>query len=761
MRKLFGSCKNMPALKSNLKNKKGHKKISLSLLASYLIIMAAPTIAIIIIYFMARSALLDVQKEKAHRLLSESVITFDQNMEEIKNVGSFVAGNNDLRNFQKDSYKMTKEQKFYALYLFTSSYPNYLMMNQAIGNVYILIKDAGYIVQVPAVVPDTKAGLGSLTSFRGKSFQKPIDKFSEEYIYGTYIPFKEQKGNWNQSEIALVQSLPKLTEQSKEGAVVITLDKKNLDSVMKHALIDSRGMAFIIDGHDEIISSAGAKSGSTGTKWSEYGRIHRVRQNYYVDKLSSDYKGWKVITVTPKGALLSKIDNIKYIIIVLCLISVGIGVVICFMFWYRRKSMVQRYLVCAEGMETDNWQTGSFWGSLNHFLDSVENLQTTVTRQQRIVQKEILRKLLYGSYDSREELETDIGAEEVLCHAACFYVVRIELKDTFKENLYDSKIRLSEDIQFHFAKYMNHVHWIYGMSHLSYAIIIAHEGRLKAEAVKKEFEKWNYLLYKEKAIPIFTGISSSKKDIMQLSCAFEEASGIVEYAGFMGIHAPLLKADIPERKEMAVFSIDMEMQLEQTIRNGTQEGLEKILEDVGEYYLNCFQEFSAMQHMLEILRCTVMRSLEKGKKGGPFDQILKDVQKAERPEEIFEQIRRAKQYFLGSQKAIDDEQELLMKKRLEELIDKNYVNSAFNLANLSDEVGVSERKLYKEFKEYFGVSFSEYLERIRIHNAGDFLKKGMAVKEVAQAVGYGSDYSFRRAFRRVTGLAPSQFKKML
>lgn len=759
LKKLFCNCKKWLAVKSNLQKLKGHKKISLSLFASYLIIMAAPTIAIIIIYFMARSALLDVQKEKAHRLLSESVITFDQNIEEIKNVGSFVAGNNDLRDFQKECCDMTQSQKFYALYLFARSYPNYPMMNQAIGNVYILIDDADYIVQVPAVVPDTKAGLSSLTSFQHDLFKKLMDK-PEKYSYGKYIYYKAGEDVKNQSEIAFVQSLPEITEQSKKGIVVITLDKKNLDSLLEHALLDTKGgYAFIVDEHDKIIGSIGNTDPKV-TYWDTYKQTYNLEQKYYIDTCSSAYSGWKLITATPKEALLSKIDNIKYIIIVLCIISVGIGVLICFIYWYRRKSMVQRYLVCVEGMDTGK-EAGSFWGSLNHFLDSVESLQTKVTRQQRIVQKEILRKLLYGNYDSKTELEADMGEEgKLLYRAGHFYIVRIELKDTLSENPYDSKMKLAESIQFHFVKYLNRVHWIYEINHLSYAIIIAYEGDLEARELKEEFEKCNYQFYKEKAIPIFTGISSSKDDILRLSDAFEEASGIVEYAGFMGIHAPILKGDIPQQKENAVLSIDLEIQLEQTIKHGTEEELEKILENIGEYYINCFREFSMMQHMIGILQCTVMRSLEKGKKNNQFEQIIKDVQKAERPEEIFAQIRKAKQYNLDNKKAQDDEQELLMKKRLEKLIDKNYSNPCYNLAKLSDEVGISERKLYKEFKIYFDVTFSEYLEKIRIHNACDFLKKGMTVKNVAEAAGYSSDYSFRRAFRRVTGLSPSQFKEM-
>ena len=59
---------------------------------------------------------------------------------------------------------------------------------------------------------------------------------------------------------------------------------------------------------------------------------------------------------------------------------------------------------------------------------------------------------------------------------------------------------------------------------------------------------------------------------------------------------------------------------------------------------------------------------------------------------------------------------------------------------------IPDKKLYRDFKKMFGVSFSSYLEIRRIRCAQEYLKEGRAVQDVAAAVGYSSDYSFRRAF---------------
>ena len=81
-KRLFGRMKKgMVEVKKVSDSKNTHSRLSLRLLFSYLIIMVAPAIAIVVIYFAARDALLDVQKEKAYRLLSEAVINFDRQLE--------------------------------------------------------------------------------------------------------------------------------------------------------------------------------------------------------------------------------------------------------------------------------------------------------------------------------------------------------------------------------------------------------------------------------------------------------------------------------------------------------------------------------------------------------------------------------------------------------------------------------------------------------------------------------------------------------
>lgn len=64
------------------------------------------------------------------------------------------------------------------------------------------------------------------------------------------------------------------------------------------------------------------------------------------------------------------------------------------------------------------------------------------------------------------------------------------------------------------------------------------------------------------------------------------------------------------------------------------------------------------------------------------------------------------------------------------------------------------------FKETMGKSFSSYLEKLRLEKAKKLIAEGKwDMETIAQMVGYGSSATFRRAFKRAYGIAPSAWKE--
>lgn len=81
--------------------------------------------------------------------------------------------------------------------------------------------------------------------------------------------------------------------------------------------------------------------------------------------------------------------------------------------------------------------------------------------------------------------------------------------------------------------------------------------------------------------------------------------------------------------------------------------------------------------------------------------------------------------------------------------------AAWNLDRLARVAGLSRSAFAERFTECIGLPPMRYLSRWRIQRATELLAQQKPVAEVAAQLGYGSERTFREAFKRETGRLPS------
>jgi transcriptional regulator GlxA family with amidase domain len=78
-----------------------------------------------------------------------------------------------------------------------------------------------------------------------------------------------------------------------------------------------------------------------------------------------------------------------------------------------------------------------------------------------------------------------------------------------------------------------------------------------------------------------------------------------------------------------------------------------------------------------------------------------------------------------------------------------------------EDSSVPERTLKRRFKIATGSSLIEHLQNLRVEEAKRLLEAGaLPVDEISFVVGYEDPSFFRRLFKRLTGLTPSQYRRM-
>ena len=82
--------------------------------------------------------------------------------------------------------------------------------------------------------------------------------------------------------------------------------------------------------------------------------------------------------------------------------------------------------------------------------------------------------------------------------------------------------------------------------------------------------------------------------------------------------------------------------------------------------------------------------------------------------------------------------------------------------DVADVLHISARHLARVLKKYYNMSFSTLLETFRVEKAKKYLENTtLSIKEIAYLSGYSNEYTFIRAFARVIGITPGQYKNKI
>jgi two-component system response regulator YesN len=93
-------------------------------------------------------------------------------------------------------------------------------------------------------------------------------------------------------------------------------------------------------------------------------------------------------------------------------------------------------------------------------------------------------------------------------------------------------------------------------------------------------------------------------------------------------------------------------------------------------------------------------------------------------------------------------------------IEENYYSNDLSINDISDKLEVTSSYVSKLLKKETGVSFIDHLTNIRIKKAMYIMEDpSIKIYDVAELVGYSNQHYFCRAFKKVVGISPTEYKR--
>lgn len=277
------------------------------------------------------------------------------------------------------------------------------------------------------------------------------------------------------------------------------------------------------------------------------------------------------------------------------------------------------------------------------------------------------------------------------------------------------------------------------------------------EILRSLLGKMQDFLLLQEGLDCYVGLGRVVERPLWLHLSWEGARRAAEYLAFHDLRTLMGEEELPNGQDSLFFPIETELHLLRAIRGADLAEVEDI------FRLLAYENWEQRRldrvmggHLLNMLRLTIARAIKEGEGEAHMPPSLA---KAERMEDLLDFVRGCLPAMARRLEEEDRQQEEGLRDRIVEAVERHYGDSGFCLTALSQILSMGENSLYRAAKPALGMSFNDYLESVRIKKACEFLMEGIAVKDVARMAGYASDISFRRAFKRVMGLAPTHYAK--
>ncbi|MFW5988039.1 MAG: response regulator transcription factor [bacterium] len=379
-----------------------------------------------------------------------------------------------------------------------------------------------------------------------------------------------------------------------------------------------------------------------------------------------------------------------------------------------------------------------------------KTLQKIVTAV--ITEKDQIQKLF-------KELDITLKEEKILCLS--LKIKNNEIFNKFNQgeiNLYeDSIINIVDEIVNDYYRAE-----VFIDSWGEIVIILNLDNNLNNE--KEKIKKLNYRLQKMInnyfSLSITTAVSNLKNSYSDLSQAFEECSESLNNSFRFSREGLIFYSDLQELEKSIApdyikkFAVDFNEALEYRWISKIGQLLTDIIKKIEKEPLSKNNAFNLYYKIINSLENN-LNSEKIENICGNRDRLYQNIKSINSNQEL---ITWLDNLTLKLKKIFNQNPDNYLVAKTKEYIKENY-DQKLSLESTAQKINVSSGYLSYLFKEESGLSFSEYLNQLRISEAKKLLQnKNLKIYEIADQIGYNNAYYFSRVFKKITGLSPSQYR---
>lgn len=594
--------------------------------------------------------------------------------------------------------------------------------------------------------------------------------------------------NTKSDKITYIQNLAYNGANSIDVRFIATINNDSFNDILQKVLGNYNGSIYILDKNNQIISSL-AKSDKevdkdilTDFKKSNknYMTTKINNENMLVTSVKSEQLQWEYIAVIPTYQVFNELNKIRDVCLLISMI-LFLGSSILIIYFTNRNYRPVRNVVNMLHPEkaekyTNEWEV--IKKEVNSTLKGKKSLEDYISLQMPVIRSNYVMLLMKGSSRGNEESYPKLKHLDIEIEKGPFSVMIISI-DGYKENTGVDRNIDDEDLLLYKSAVRNVVEELCMNSGIGYttepgedevgALVcfnsadIEHNMNEMSKNAKKILETFEQYFN----LTLTVGIGNIYNDLSEIKNSYNEARVALEYKIIKGNNTIIKYDDIKVVPGLVnYYSVVNEKDILDCLKRGDIDGISTILKDI-------MKNLRENLPPLETARCIYFEILNTALKA--FDlvgienydtlSINTRFQALFHSDTIDQLYNETLQFYRDICSYINGRKEsknFKLAGEIQEYINANYSNSNFSLVMLADYFKLSTSYLSRFYKDQFGYTISEYLQKKRVEAAKELLRStGKNIVDIAEELGFGNVHSFINTFKKHEGITPGEFRSKI
>lgn len=745
------------------------------LLSSYIIVLFLPFLASASVYNRA----VNIMNKNAIKFSTDNLNNISNLMEkEISYVDQFILELSikpELRRIINLNYPTEGSSDMYLFYEFYRLFNNMgFKSNNNKDKVFLLINTNKSVYGQKYVTFSFEDFYEQYFTYEGMDYEQWYDMYFNRVHYQNSLPEKNIKiNNTNGNYITCLYTLPVIQSnndrEKKEGVIAYLFDANEIKEMLEGTVVASGGWAYILDKNNQVLLSTDETnqnlSESITINGEGYQSINIEGKEMMVVCTQLPHISWKFVSIIPLAAVKSELNQFRYVSFGILAVTILFGLLFAFYLSYRNTKPIRTLitLLPSISMTKRNNELLLVENGIKGLIVDNDKMKESLLQQCNYLKMLYFEKLLRGDIQNIKDFE--IIQKYIGVHLSGAHFVVMLIRINLMDQLVNEEILLEQNVSRAFLdKALLKASGERGYTHIintnELAYILSFEKNEECDNLLKDIiQKVSSVFVANFMIKPIFAIGNNYSDILDLHYSLKEARYAADYLVSANMENLVVwYKDLEHISEQYYYSREIEQKISNFTKLGQWDELKKLLSKI---YLNSIGNKNMSNQMNEVILADLCATLIKISNEIKIDVDIPLIEKVVSTEDYEQYFKTLKLEYkkicneLSKNKKSHNEK---LKDHIIEYIQKNFRDSNLSVVNLSNEFNLSEAYFSQFFKEQTKETFSHYLERLRLEHASCLLvQQKMSIEEISKSSGYNSTNTFRRAFKRVIGISPTEY----